>query len=101
MHVLSFLAPEDLAKSAQVSKSWRACVDDEQLWRLFNLLRFGKCKKPDSMEWKQFVISNLLHERTLTDNILINPLFIYYLFTHLFLNNNTYDEIVVGIRKWS
>jgi hypothetical protein len=69
MHVLSFLVPEDLARSAQVSKNWRAGVDDEQLWRMFNIFRFGKCKKPDPLSWKQFVVANLLHEKTLTDNI--------------------------------
>ena len=74
MHVLSFLEPEDLARSAKVSKNWRAGVDDEQLWKLFNTLCFGKCKKLDSLLWKQFVISNLLHEKTLNDNIHSSPL---------------------------
>jgi hypothetical protein len=89
MHVLSFLAPEDLAKSAQVSRSWRAGVDDEQLWRLFHLFRFGKCKKPEPLTWKQFVISNLLHECTLTDNMM----------KLLWASENGHDQVVKRVLK--
>lgn len=71
MHVLSFLEAEDLTKTAHVSKNWHASVEDQQLWRLLNLTKFGKCKKPEETTWKTFVISNIKHLSMLVDDILM------------------------------